>query len=208
MAGQPIIRGIQAVGQVSLAYTYNSADYLLPIPTDSYIIGTGPLDSIDTTDGIELTGFRLDTEFLRAAQQVASSVQIPLLGGGAMALTNNTRCGTLTFNCTRVSYPDADNGGRMWGDTTMGVMNADTNPYYDIVMIAQIQQAAPGGDSVGATLELRFMSLGYRTSLTFQGCTVAEVAPIALAGNDVPDYRVVFNYLNWKCEQSGQTSLV
>lgn len=207
---QPIIRGIQAVGQVSLLYQYNSADHVLPIPPGSYTLGDGPIEGIKTGNGIELTGFQLDSEFIRAAQQIATSVQVPLLGGGAMALTNNNRSGTLTFSCTRVSYPDlenADHPGRMYGDNVKGVVQSDSDAYYDIVQIAQIQQAAAGGDSVGATLIVKFMSLGFQTEVGFEGCTVAEVAPLALAGNNVPDYRVVWNYLNWYCKQTGKTDL-
>lgn len=206
MAGQPIIRAIQAVGQVSIAYTYNTADNKLPVPSSLIQIGQTALTEIDTKGGIELTGFRLDTEFFRAMQQVQSSVQVPLLGGGAIALTNNTRCGTLSLNCTSVSYPDSKTG-EMYGDDVKGVVKGAGDAYYDIVQIAQIQQAQEGGDSVGATLDVSFMVLGYKTTLQFQGVTVAEVSPLALAGNNVPDYRVVWNYLSWKKVNDESTSL-
>lgn len=206
--GQPLIRSIQAVGQVSVAYTYNTADHILTVPTDVIMLGPvgTEIKEIDTTGGVQVTGFRLDTEFLRAAQQIASSVQIPLLGGGGAALTNDTRLGTLTFNCTSVSYPrsDGDNAGSMYGNDAMGVMG--NTPYYDLVMIAQLQQGQAGGDSTGATLVITFNILGFETSLEFQGCTVAEVAPLALSGNDVPDYRVTFNYLNWIKKQQSNTA--
>ena len=61
--------------------------------------------TVDTSSGIPLAGFRLDGEFLRAVQQIASSFTIPVLGGGGVSLTNNNRTGTLTINCAKVSTP-------------------------------------------------------------------------------------------------------
>ena len=105
---QPIIRGVQAVGAVDIKYQYNGSGHKLILPTGSIRInGETEKDQtvIDTTGFISVAGFRLDGEFLRAVQQIASSVQIPILGGGAIALTNNNRSGTLSINATRVSTP-------------------------------------------------------------------------------------------------------
>lgn len=224
---QPIIRGIQAVGAVDITYMYNSSDHVLQIPTNSIRIGgesEGAATKIDTSSGVKVAGFRLDSEFLRAVQQIASSVQIPILGGGAVALTNNNRSGTLSINCTKTSTPstggtyDEDikddqgnvtaaagtlNGegvGSMLGGNGLGPVGNVT--VYDLVFLAQIQQAQEGGDSVGATITIDFMFCGLHTTIQFQGCTIASVDPVGLAGNDAVNYNVSINYLNWTMNAS------
>lgn len=223
---QPIIRGIQAVGAVDIKYEYNSADHILHLPTNSIRIDgktQGEGTEIDTSDGVPVSGFRLDSEFLRAVQQIASSVQIPILGGGAVALTNNNRSGTLSINCTKVSTPAVgttysedvkdENGkiihrkgdlvaeatGAMLHGNGLGPVGAEA---YDLVFLAQIQQAQEGGDSVGATITIDFMFCGLHTTLQFQGCTIASVDPLGLAGNDAVNYNVSINYLNWTMNAS------
>lgn len=186
MANQPIVRGIQAVGSVTILYHYNSANGDLPVSTDLF---KGIGDKIETgTGGIAVAGFRLDSEFLRANPQIASSLVVPILGGGGVALTNNNRSGTLVLNCSKVSTP-----------TSSGAMQ-DNEQYYDMVMLAQIQQGQVGGDSVGADISIIFEFCGKETTVTFQSCTVAAIDPLGLAGNDIVNYNVAFNYLNWKVE--------
>lgn len=224
---QPIIRGIQAVGAVDITYEYNSADHILQVPTNSIRINgktEGTAVQINTTGGISVAGFRLDSEFLRAVQQIASSVQIPILGGGAVALTNNNRSGTLSINCTKTSTPadgavydedvkdDAGNiihaKGELIGQATGAMLKGNgigpisSSPVYDLVFLAQIQQAQEGGDSVGATIKVDFMFCGLHTTIQFQGCTIAGVDPVGLAGNDAVNYNVAINYLNWTMNAS------
>lgn len=221
---QPIIRGIQAVGAVTIKYRYNSADGKMTLPTNLMRIGASAdaaNNTIDTSKGVEVAGFRLDGEFLRAVQQIASSVQVPILGGGAVALTNNNRSGTLSINATKVSTPTPGNGvgevtdkdgnvltaassnsgavGQMYRNGTIGP-NADN--VFDLVFLAQVQQAQKGGDSVGSTLEICFSFCGVNTIISFEGCTIANVDPIGLAGNNSVDYNVQINYLNWTAEFS------
>lgn len=220
---QPIIRGIQAVGAVDLIYKYNSSDGLLVLNSDVMRINGKTGLSINTSAGVKVAGFRLDGEFLRAVQQIASSVQVPILGGGAVALTNNNRSGTLNINCTKVSTPAegatyaadvvddsgavihkagdliAEATGAMLHGNGLGPVNAEA---YDLVFLAQTQQAQPGGDSVGATITVDFMFCGLHTTIQFQGCTIASVDPLGLAGNDAPNYNVSINYLNWTCNAS------
>ena len=185
---QPIIRGIQAVGSVSINYKYNSDDGKLPLPPG---ITIGGLTEIDTgTAGVEVAGFRLDGEFLRATQQIASSVVVPLLGGGGVALTNNNRSGSLTIASSRVSSPNVNDNAKM-------LDLAGSDVAYDLVLLAQCQQAVAGGDSVGATITVKFNFNGKGTEIVFYYCTIANVAPVALAGNDVANYAVTINYLNW-----------
>lgn len=229
---QPVIRGIQAVGAVDILYRYNSGDNKLPLTPGAISLGVeglgeGDKEAIDTTGGIRLAGFRLDGEFLRAVQQIASSVVIPVLGGGGVALTNNNRTGTLTINCSKVSSPsngdyvpesmDADGQtvpakwasqqGEMIHGSGFGPVGADDH-VYDMVFIAQCQQAVSGGDSVGATLAVCFQFCGTTTIVQFDGCTIATVDPIGLSGNDAAAYSVAVNYLNWKVFYNKTTAAI
>lgn len=208
MAEQPIIRGIQAVGAVSVYYRYNSSDGILPIPL-GFSVGTAT--GIDTSSGISVAGFRLDSEFLNAAQQISSSNVIPILGGGGVALTNNNRTGTITLTCSRVSVPfssatETTDNLKMGGGSTSGQMGVvGTEAHHDMVFIAQCQQAAKGGDSVGSTIMICYLFNGVRTKVQFEGCTVANIAPIILAGNDAANYSIQINYLNWKLDMGSET---
>lgn len=202
--GQPIIRGIQAVGGVDILYRYNSADHKLKVPKAFH---AGNVTEIDTTDGIAIAGFRLDGEFLRAVQQIASSVVIPILGGGGVALVNNNRTGTLNINATRVSTPDlsATGGGKMLKGTGFGPVAADAN-VYDLTFIAQLQQGQDGGDSVGSTIAICFDFCGKTTVIQFDGCTIASVDPVGLSGNDAVNYNIAINYLTWDCYYNVETA--
>ena len=222
---QPIIRGIQAVGSVEIRYKYNSSDNKLPIPS-TIQFGDGDVKEIATGNGIPVAGFRLDSEFLRANPQIASSFTIPILGGGGVSLTNNNRTGQLNLVCAKVSTPVPSESytvgegeaaethtastpvGSMYSPegSAIGVYNAD-QAYYDMVTLAQIQQAQTAGDSVGSTITLNFKFCGLLTTITFEGCTVATVDPIGLAGNDAVNYAIVFNYLNWVVTYSSDNAV-
>ena len=206
-AGQPIIRGVQAVGGVDILYRYNGTGNKLKVPS-SFHVGK-KVKEIDTTGGIAIAGFRLDGEFLRAAQQIASSVVIPILGGGGVALTNNNRTGTLSINATRVSTPDltAKGGGKMLKGTGFGPVSAKA-VVYDLTFIAQLQQGQDGGDSVGATFAVCFDFCGKTTVVQFDGCTIASVDPVGLSGNDAVNYNVVINYLTWDCYYDVKTATI
>lgn len=216
---QPIIRGIQAVGAVSIRYRYNGNGGKLRLPDGLFALNNKTGKEIDTSKGVEIAGFRLDANFLRANPQIASSFMIPILGGGAVALTNNNRSGTLSIGCTRVSTPAP--GDQAVGDleisngTTVGAMSQiaganigpDNPEVYDLVYVAQVQQAQPGGDSVGATIQVAFKFCGLYTVITFEGCTIATVDPVGLSGNDAVDYNVAINYLNWTMNSSSETAV-
>lgn len=210
---QPIIRGVQSVGAVQILYRYNFKDtddsYKLPIPSTIKLLKSTAVTDINCGkgDGIPIAGFRLDSEFLRANPQIASSFTIPVLGGGGVALTNNNRTGTLSLVCTRVAAPDiaatsTSDAGRMVGATSgsngLGVL--DQGNYYDFVTIAQCQQGQEGGDSYGAQLTLKFKFCNVLTTVVFEGCTIATVDPLGLAGNDAVNYAIAVNYLNWKID--------
>lgn len=212
---QPIIRGIQAVGSVQIKYFYNTTDGKLPIPSVFKFGALSGAQNIPTIDGIQIAGFRLDSEFLRANPQIASSFVIPILGGGGVALTNNNRTGTLNLVCAKVSTPNTTDGAAPEALASMhtsdtaaiGVLRGEGNadvPYYDMVTIAQIQQGQDGGDSVGSTILIGFEFCEKLTVLQFEGCTVATVDPIGLAGNDAVNYAIAINYLNWRVAYDAQ----
>ena len=173
---QPIIRGIQAVGAVDILYGYNGNGGLLKLPSEVMKLGDQADTTIDTKGGVPVAGFRLDGEFLRAVQQIASSVQVPILGGGPVALTNNNRSGTLNINCTKTSTPtpDGSNGnnpaGTMYRPNTGAAIGPNRDGVYDLVFLAQVQQAQPGGDSEGATIKVLFDFCGLTTTISFEGC--------------------------------------
>ena len=220
---QPIIRGIQSVGSVSVKYEYNGGDLVLP--SSLMRIGENDSTTIDTRGGVQCAGFRLDGEFLRANPQIDSSFMVPILGGGAIALTNNNRSGVLNLRTTRVSSPSASgttetrvvtvtdpetgatisSAERTYVSGKVGAMESgqgigptDTStPYYDLTLLLQAQQAQTGGDSLGSTITIVFEFNGTVTTLCFQGCTVANIDPVGLSGNDAVDYNARINYLNW-----------
>lgn len=229
---QPIIRGIQSVGSVQILYRYNTPSGDMPIPP-TIKLGTGENKVIKTAPGgamsdkgIPVAGFRLDSEFLRANPQIASSFVIPILGGGGVALTNNNRTGTLSLVCAKVSTPVSgntvsidgvdvtpkkDDVGSMFTPTgsysAIGVLQND-EAYYDMVTLAQIQQGQEAGDSVGSTITINFKFCGLVTAITFEGCTIATVDPIGLAGNDAVNYAIAVNYLNWIVNFSDSDGLI
>lgn len=218
---QPIIRGIQNVGSVQILYRYNCYDkanntYVLPL-SNSIIVNAGQ-ESGDTNAikipeaGIPVAGFRLDSEFLRANPQIASSFTIPILGGGGVSLTNNNRTGTLNLVCARVAAPNIDDSddariAAMVGGKNEQLGVKDENAYWDFVTLAQIQQGQEGGDAYGSTITIVFKFCGVTTKITFEGCTIATVDPIGLAGNDAVNYAIAVNYLNWTIEYGAYTSL-
>ena len=221
---QPIIRGIQSVGQVELKYRYNrqgvgggesgTTGYLLPVPKSlfkslkGWTSGTdsNPLIAIPDS-GISLAGFRLDSEFLRANPQLASAFTIPVLGGGGLSLTNNNRTGVLNVVATKVArtvsrdkqevQKDNIDTLKLAGSTASAIGVKSDGNYWDLVTIAQIQQAQEGGDSYGASLSLKYGFCGADIVITFEGCTIGTVDPIGLAGNNAADYNIAINYLNW-----------
>lgn len=240
LESQPIIRGIQAVGSVQVYYFYNGGTLTLPSSLIKVGDNTDASIKFDSTNdplGVVCTGFRLDSDFLEANQQVASSVQIPLLGGGALALTNNNRSGTLRITTTRVGEysatekesttrtlyaQDQDESGNITYEEAMkqvfagsgvgslvsnetshtGVLGAGTHKYYDLTFLLQAQQAQVGGDAQGATITIAFSFGTTQTVVQFQGCTVANIKPLGLSGNNAVDYGAEINYLNWTVHHS------
>ena len=125
--------------------------------------------------GVILTGFKLDSNFLSGEQLIDNSKIIALLNGDTMTLTNSNMSGTITFNATRA-------GGTIVGG--------------DIVAISQYLVSI--GDDLGGKLVVTYMLNGVSVTTTFYKCTVKRVPPQKLAGNDVPDYGVQWNYATYE----------
>lgn len=140
------------------------------------LTGSGADNTLAASTSVALTGFKLNSTYADTAQAIQNSIIIPLLNGGSVQLTNNNTCGTLSIVAIRTS-------------TSLGTG--------DVVSIASAQRDVTGGDGIGATITFSFPFNGKTFSIGFYNCTVAECKPIALAGNDAPDYAVKFNYSHY-----------
>ena len=120
---------------------------------------------------IALTGFKLESTMLDGVQLMDNSKVIALVNGDTVTLTNTVKAGTLTWTCIPSSFDPATG---------------------DIVAISQLLQSV--GDSNGGTLRVTFGLNGMTFSITFLGVTMKKVPPIRIAGNDIPDYAVEWNY--------------
>jgi hypothetical protein len=105
-----------------------------------------------------------------------NSFIIPLLNGGSIQITNDNTCGSMTVTAIRTGTKLASG---------------------DIVAIASAQRKVSDGDSIGATITIKFNFNNIPYTVKFYNCTVAQCKPLTLAGNDAPDYQVRFNYSHW-----------
>lgn len=137
------------------------------------------LDGSSNTAGdaifVSLKGFKLDTTFLNMVQMMDNSKRVALVGGGTVAITNNVRAGTTTLNAVRTS-----------SDMMKG----------DAVLIATYLQGM--ADSVGSLLTFGWGFGGAIETLELYGVTFVSCPPLILAGNDLPDYPIVFSYADFK----------
>lgn len=120
---------------------------------------------------IPLTGFKLEGTMIDGSQLLDNSKIIALVNGDTVTLTNTVKAGTITWTCIPSTFDEA--GG-------------------DIVAISQLLQTV--GDNVGGTLRVSFGLNGATFAITFTGVTMKRVPPLKLAGNDIPDYAVEWNY--------------
>lgn len=127
---------------------------------------THPLwnDGTPTTIG----GFKLEGQMVQDQQAMDSSKIIALANGNTITITNNNLSGTLTFNVTATNGDD------------------------DMVKIAKYLKSA--GDSVGGTIRITQEINGATDGDTYSACTVKSCPNRIIAGNDAPDYAVVWNY--------------
>jgi len=129
---------------------------------------------INSGQAVNIQGIKLDTQYLKARQMVDNSKVVLLVAGNAITLTNTARAGRFTLTV---------------------VDNGDTAENGNLVAIArQLQQL---GDSVGGQLRVATLINGVTNAITLTGITLAVFDLILLAGNDVPEYPVEFNYQDW-----------
>lgn len=133
---------------------------------------THPL--INNGQAVNLTGIRLDSEYLTARQMVDNSKIVLMVDGSAITLTNTARAGRFTIQ-------SVDNG------LTIAQGN--------IVAIARELQNL--GDSQGGQLRVATQVNGQVNAITLLGITLAVFDLLKLAGNDVPTYPVEWNYQDW-----------
>jgi hypothetical protein len=140
------------------------------------LVGAGTGNELAANTSVALTGFKLNSNYLDTQQAMDNSFIIPLLNGGSIQITNDNTCGSISITAIRTAV-----------QLTSG----------DVVAIASAQRKVSGGDSTGATINVKFSFNGTEYTVAFYNCTVAQCKPITLAGNDAPDYQVRFNYSHW-----------
>lgn len=121
-----------------------------------------------------LTGFKMEGDIINTAQLIENSKVVPLLNGDSITITNNNKSGKITFSCCKLT-----------NDALKG----------DITAIAQ--ELLKFGDNTGATIRISFGMNGATYAMTFIACTLCTAPPLKLAGNDVPDYSIEFNYADY-----------
>ncbi len=123
---------------------------------------------------INLTGIKLEAQYFKARQMVDNSKVVLLVDGSAITLTNTARAGSFTIT--------AVHGGNVVTDG-------------DIVLIARQLQLL--GDSLGGQLRVATAINGQTDAVTLVGVTLKVFDLLLLAGNDIPEYPVEFNYQDW-----------
>lgn len=129
--------------------------------------------NIDGNGSIFLTGFKLESMIVSAQQQIDNAKVIPLVNGDSITLTNICKAGTISFNASRTA------GGLNDGDC-----------------VSVLDYVRSQGDT-GGKLELSWLMNGAVHKMIFSGVCVKNIPPLALAGNDVPDYNVQMTYSNY-----------
>lgn len=166
--GRLLNQTIQAVGNFSAKY---SSPVLATLVTqDSSYTGITAANGVGS---IYLTGFKLESMIVQASQQIDNSKVVPLVNGDSITLTNICKAGTLSFNASR---------------TSAGINGGDCVAIFDYVRSQ--------GD-VGGTLELSWLMNGSTHKMIFTGVCIKNIPPLALAGNDVPDYNVQLTYSSY-----------
>lgn len=123
---------------------------------------------------VNITGIKLDAEYLSAKQQVDTSKVVLLVDGSAITLTNTAKAGMVTISAV-------DNGGTV-GDGNL------------VACARELQQV---GDSLGGSLRVATTINGIVNAITMLGLTLKTFDLLKLAGNDIPTYPVELNYQDW-----------
>ena len=176
-AGGPLKQTIQNVGNFSILYTSSTLGSIsgLTINDVSY---KGITKNSDGSGSVYLTGFKLESVMVSAEQQIDNSKVIPLVNGDSITLTNLCKAGTLTFTASR---------------TAAGLNGGDAVSVFDFVR-------SQGDD--GGTLEISWRMNATDHKIIFSGVCVQRCPPLALAGNDVPEYSITLTYSNYSDSDS------
>jgi uncharacterized protein YunC (DUF1805 family) len=120
---------------------------------------------------VSLVGFKVEGSIVDSDQLIDNSKVVALIGGLSVIITNNIKSGTLRWTGVRTS-----------GDPAQG----------DLVAISQYLQDV--GDNVGGNLRVSWGQNGVTKYVNFTPITVKRVKALVLAGNDVPDYAIEWEY--------------
>jgi hypothetical protein len=120
---------------------------------------------------IPLVGFKLEGEIVRAEQLIDSAKMVVLIGGLAITLTNTVGAGTLRWAVVPTTW-----------DVAKG----------DIVAVSHLLKQI--GDNIGGVLRVSWGQNGVTHYKNFLGVTCKRCDDLALAGNDIPDYRAEWFY--------------
>lgn len=123
---------------------------------------------------INIAGIKLEAQYFKARQMLDNSKVVLLVDGSAITLTNLVQAGSFTLTVV-------DNG----------LAITDGN----LVEIARTLQQL--GDSIGGQLRVATTYNGEPNAITFRGVTLKVFDTLLLAGNDVPEYPIEFNYQGW-----------
>lgn len=134
---------------------------------------THPL--VNGGQAINVVGIKLEAQYLKARQMVDNSKVVLLVDGSAITLTNTARAGQFTLSV---------------------VDNGDTAANGNFVAIArELQQI---GDSLGGELRVATTINGIVNAITLMGITLKVFDLLLLAGNDIPEYPIEYNYQDWR----------
>lgn len=123
---------------------------------------------------INLAGVKLEAQYFKARQMVDNSKVTLLVDGSAITLVNNAQAGMFTFTAVDTGLPVTDG---------------------NMVAIARALQQA--GGSNGGSLRVATSYNGVVQAITFIGVTLKVFDTLLLAGNDIPEYPIEFNYQGW-----------
>ena len=167
--GRPLSQTVQAVGNFTVKYTSTVLGTLKANDSNYAAI------TVDNNNNgsIFLTGFKLESMIVSAEQQIDNAKVVPLVNGDSITLVNVCKAGVLSFNASR---------------TAGGIQGGDCVAVFDYVRSQ--------GD-VGGRLQISWVMNGKQRSVIFAGVCIKQCPPLALAGNDVPDYNIQLTYSNY-----------
>lgn len=158
--------GVQCVGRVTFLFDHPFLRALAKAKKEKY----GKL-----SNGVALTGFKLESVVFSTEGMVDNAKLIPLLNGDTMTLTNACKAGRMTIPATR---------------TSAGIENGD------LVAIGNFIRGQ--GDDVGGNLTVKWNLNGKPRQIKFKKVCFQKVDPLKLAGNDLPDMNVIITYATFE----------